>query len=451
MKKDPIQLQQRLIYYRAELDKYKKRVQDYQENYHYSQLEKLKIENAALREELEQWNNQEAAVKGELSKRIQGFEEQVARYEDQEEKFKNELQEWQKQSTELKTQKRDLLYKVQELEGSLGETRRRLSQSQKDMNLLQVSYIQVQKELQEEKVAKIEADKQIISLRKALADEKKDQEEKQKEFDCTISQSQKNMNLLQVSYTQAQKEFQKEKTAKLEKDKQIVSLRKVLADEKREQEEKQKEFNHSISQVQEKNEFLLAEMNTQTAALAQIEQEREEQTVEIDQLQMEKFKLAKRENQLQEEIKQQQASFDKDCKKYDSEIDRLKGEKEQLTSENKQLSEKINNQQSTWEKQAEEYRQKLNQFQAENEQLKTENVRLKEQYKDQKEALEEEKVEEAALLSDMEKQMQFLLGGANGERRTFDGKVAIVKALEQKLEELVVDINELEDSVDEED
>ncbi|WP_181898506.1 hypothetical protein, partial [Halobacillus trueperi] len=190
MKKDPIQLQQRLIYYRAELDKYKKKVQDYQDNYHYSQLEQLKMENAELKEELERWSDQESAVKGELSKRIQGFEEQVNRFEEREESLKKEVQDWQKQCEELKDQKRDLLYKVQDLEGGLGETRRRLSQSQKDMNLLHVSYVQLQKEYQEGKREKAAADKEIGSLRKSLSDTQNEMEEKLEGANQTIAKLQ---------------------------------------------------------------------------------------------------------------------------------------------------------------------------------------------------------------------------------------------------------------------
>ena len=49
---NPFILQQEIIYLRAELDKYRSKVHDYQENYHYSQLENLKIENSHLLEEL---------------------------------------------------------------------------------------------------------------------------------------------------------------------------------------------------------------------------------------------------------------------------------------------------------------------------------------------------------------------------------------------------------------
>ena len=177
MKKDPIQLQQRIIYYRAELDKYKKKVQDYQNNFHYSQLEKLKIENSVLMQEIEEWRNQETVVRGELSKRLQGFEERTARLEKQEERLQKEIQDWQKQNEELKDQKRDLIHTVKELEENLGEVHRRLSQSQKDKNFLHVSYVQVKKDFQKEKEAKSSSEQENMQLRNTLSEVKQEMED----------------------------------------------------------------------------------------------------------------------------------------------------------------------------------------------------------------------------------------------------------------------------------
>src|SRR4051794_30057411 len=55
---NPIILQQQIIYLSSELDKYRLTVRDYQENYHYSQLEKLKIKNSHLLGERQQFTNQ---------------------------------------------------------------------------------------------------------------------------------------------------------------------------------------------------------------------------------------------------------------------------------------------------------------------------------------------------------------------------------------------------------
>jgi len=55
---NPVILQQQIIYLSSELDKYRSKVRDYQVNYHYSQLEKLKIENNHLLGERKQFTIQ---------------------------------------------------------------------------------------------------------------------------------------------------------------------------------------------------------------------------------------------------------------------------------------------------------------------------------------------------------------------------------------------------------
>ena len=55
---NPTILHHQIIYLNSELNKYKSKVRDYQEDYHYSQLEKLKIENRHLLREQQQMTNQ---------------------------------------------------------------------------------------------------------------------------------------------------------------------------------------------------------------------------------------------------------------------------------------------------------------------------------------------------------------------------------------------------------
>ena len=55
---NPTILHHQIIYLNSELNKYKSKVRDYQEDYHYSQLEKLKIENSHLLREQQQITNQ---------------------------------------------------------------------------------------------------------------------------------------------------------------------------------------------------------------------------------------------------------------------------------------------------------------------------------------------------------------------------------------------------------
>ena len=55
---NPNILHHQIIYLNSELNKYKSKVRDYQEDYHYSQLEKLKNENSHLLKEQQQMKNQ---------------------------------------------------------------------------------------------------------------------------------------------------------------------------------------------------------------------------------------------------------------------------------------------------------------------------------------------------------------------------------------------------------
>ena len=55
---NPNILHHQIIYLNSELNKYKSKVRDYQEDYHYSQLEKLKIENSHLLREQQQFTSQ---------------------------------------------------------------------------------------------------------------------------------------------------------------------------------------------------------------------------------------------------------------------------------------------------------------------------------------------------------------------------------------------------------
>ena len=55
---NPTILHQQILFLNSELNKYKSKVRDYQEDYHYSQLEKLKIENRHLLEEQQRFTSQ---------------------------------------------------------------------------------------------------------------------------------------------------------------------------------------------------------------------------------------------------------------------------------------------------------------------------------------------------------------------------------------------------------
>ncbi|MCP3029089.1 hypothetical protein [Halobacillus sp. A5] len=171
MKSDPIQMQQKLIYFKSELDKYKEKVKDYQDNYHYSQLEALKKENAYLLEQNEEFSVQLNAARGELDRRLKGHDREINSYKENKEKLINEKTAVQHKNSELFQQQQKLLSELKTLKEELSTNRSRLSQQQNDMAMLQASYVNAQKELEEknkelstERIAKTNAVDKLKTL-----------------------------------------------------------------------------------------------------------------------------------------------------------------------------------------------------------------------------------------------------------------------------------------------
>lgn len=73
-KQDYRNLQQKVIYLTAEISKYKNKIKEYQENYHYSQLETLKNENQYLKEQIQKNQQDELNIKEQLSFAIARYE-----------------------------------------------------------------------------------------------------------------------------------------------------------------------------------------------------------------------------------------------------------------------------------------------------------------------------------------------------------------------------------------
>ncbi|WP_078579796.1 coiled-coil domain-containing protein [Salipaludibacillus agaradhaerens] len=97
--KDPVLLQQQVIYFKSELAKFKNKVKHYQNDYHYSLIEELKEKNSKLIEETRMKENQIDRLK------IEG--EQLA----------NENSELKKELTEMNEQfhSSDLHHEIDEL------------------------------------------------------------------------------------------------------------------------------------------------------------------------------------------------------------------------------------------------------------------------------------------------------------------------------------------------
>ena len=90
---NPNILHQQILFLNSELNKYKSKVRDYQEDYHYSQLEKLKIENRHLLEEQQRFTSQMEELNHKnltLQNRIMEKETLIERLKQQIEHLKEE-------------------------------------------------------------------------------------------------------------------------------------------------------------------------------------------------------------------------------------------------------------------------------------------------------------------------------------------------------------------------
>ncbi|UTR15334.1 hypothetical protein MM221_01695 [Salipaludibacillus sp. LMS25] len=97
--KDPVLLQQQVIYFKSELAKFKNKVKHYQNDYHYSLIEELKEKNSKLIEEM------------------RGNKHQIERLKTEEERLANENSQLRKELTEMNQQfhSTDLHHKIDEL------------------------------------------------------------------------------------------------------------------------------------------------------------------------------------------------------------------------------------------------------------------------------------------------------------------------------------------------
>lgn len=80
-------LQQKIIHLKAELSKYMSKVKDYQDNYHYSQLETLKNENSILSEKIKELERYRIIEKEEFSNIIAEMKEKISELTEKEKNY----------------------------------------------------------------------------------------------------------------------------------------------------------------------------------------------------------------------------------------------------------------------------------------------------------------------------------------------------------------------------
>ena len=98
---DPIQLHQRIIYYKAELAKYKYIAEKYEDTDHYSLTEKLEQENIQLKKEKEELSYEVGKLTSEIEKQIREYNERIYLHKIQKDTYMTTIKQLKKTKTDL--------------------------------------------------------------------------------------------------------------------------------------------------------------------------------------------------------------------------------------------------------------------------------------------------------------------------------------------------------------
>ncbi|MBE1556786.1 hypothetical protein [Sporosarcina limicola] len=99
---DPLQLQQMIIFLKAELAKYKYEVEKYKDGYHYSLVEELEQENLQLTNEKNELSEELYKLNQEFEKRTRDYKESVHSHEMQRKKYVTSIDALRKTKTDLR-------------------------------------------------------------------------------------------------------------------------------------------------------------------------------------------------------------------------------------------------------------------------------------------------------------------------------------------------------------
>ncbi|MFQ3545256.1 hypothetical protein Q7A53_14330 [Halobacillus rhizosphaerae] len=244
---DQIQLQQRIIYFKAELDKYKKQVKDYQENFHYALLEKLKDENENLKEENNRLAEDLTSARESASKGSQSYENRILVYKENLVTLQNDNYDYQKRMSSMHEENKDLRENYEEL--------------QVKMKRLNTQYYQQSAEL-------VEMGRLNISLKKELAENKENYEQKEKSM-------QNEINKLHAQLHESQHRSELYKAAKEQE------LEELTAQHKQEIEELSAHHSNEIEDLEKKYADMESAKDQEISRLIQSNLSLEEQINDI--------------------------------------------------------------------------------------------------------------------------------------------------------------------------
>ncbi|WP_028784810.1 hypothetical protein [Thalassobacillus devorans] len=145
---DPVQLQQKIIYFKAELAKYKEKVKDYQENYHYAQLDNLKEQNIQLLEDKAELDYQVEKMEKELQTAEEIIAEQQGDRSRMQIKNKSLQELLQKQESEFRVMKENLIEKNEHITKEKERIQNKAIELEQSNRELQEKYKKMVKQLE---------------------------------------------------------------------------------------------------------------------------------------------------------------------------------------------------------------------------------------------------------------------------------------------------------------
>ncbi|QBP40081.1 coiled-coil domain-containing protein [Paenisporosarcina antarctica] len=122
---DPIQLQQTIIYFKAELAKYKGKVEKYKNNFDHSLIEKLEQENVHLTNDKAELSLEVYKLNKELERQTSDFKERIHLQEVQIKTSMNSINNLQKTKTDLRQMNKQLTEVIKTLKDGLNSDKYR--------------------------------------------------------------------------------------------------------------------------------------------------------------------------------------------------------------------------------------------------------------------------------------------------------------------------------------
>lgn len=455
MEKDTIVLQQKIIHFKSELAKYKEKVKDYQENYHYALLSKLKKENAELLQENEELIKEKGVATEEAHRRIQGIESQLSNSQKRQEALQEEAAVWREKAERYQKNFSEISQHLSSAKKEITQVEYRLHKKEKELDEIKIEWKKSIQEYEEKasahaaRLADLSGENQSLKeSMEMILQEKEELNGKVQGLESQQVERDKQMDTYKKSLHQAEETYA-ELMNKQEKEKEEYTKLKAAY------EDKDRKFNKLLAKNESQASRLknsLEEKSEQQATIRHLKNELEKRSAtskafeqklptlqdSIQKLKQEKDKLMgqqKVNDQLLQQLKKEKEQFETNNQVYEKECQQWKKKEEEWERTKGQLEKKL----SAARSELEQKEQSLHQWKAENEKL----VKLNQKYLH---AFSNETGDASEdMITFLDEQMKKILGQTFEYEEELDSKILFMKSLEEKIDQLGNEILELED------